>query len=322
MEAYIFAEGAVRRTDGSEEIRAAHLAGLTMWVDLGERSSDGEALLAKTFGIHPLVIEDIFGERSAPKIDEYDDYIYVVIHGLRRTDDPLRADLGIMDVVIGRTFVLTQHREGPVNQRLRARLDATPGLLAQGPAWVAHAFMDLLIDRFLPFVELLRVRGDDLENQVVTHRDAPNQRDLLPDLFALKRSIQALGRIAPSEREILHRLSRDQFPVIPKDARPYFRDVFDHFSRVAEQLETYRDVVQNAIDAYLSVQANRMNETVKRLTLISTVMLPLTFVASFYGMNFKSMPEIYWPHGELFALGLMAAVSVSVWTWFKWKGWA
>ncbi len=227
-----------------------------------------------------------------------------------------------MDFIIGGTFVITQHREGPANERLRARLEAGPHLLQQGPAWVAHAFMDVVIDRFLPFVESVQARGDQLENLVITHRDARGQRDLLPDLFALKRSIQALGRIAPAERDILHRLSRDHFPAIPKDARPYFRDVFDHFSRVAEQIATYRDVVQNAIDAYLSVQANRMNETVKRLTLISTVMLPLTFVASFYGMNFKHMPELAWPHGELDVLGLMVVVAVAIWSWFKWKGWA
>ena len=143
----------------------------------------------------------------------------------------------------------------------------------------------------------------------------------LPELFALKRSIQTLRRIAPSERDILHRLSRDELREIPRDARPYFRDVFDHFSRVAEQVETNRDVVDNAIDTYVGVQANRMNETVKRLTLLSTVMLPLTFVASFYGMNFRYMPELDWRYGELFAVALMIAVAVAVWSWFKFKRW-
>jgi magnesium transporter len=322
MEAHILDGGQIRRATSPEEIGAAHAAKRTMWVDLGERSAEGEELLAKTFGIHPLVTEDIFGERSAPKIDEYDEYIYVVIHGLRSIDDPTRADLGIMDVVIGRTFVLTQHREGPTSEKLRARLSADAELLRRGPVWVAHAFMDLVIDRFLPFMELLRARGDALEDQVVHHRDARGERDLLPDLFALKRSIQAVGRIAPNERDILRSLSRDAFPQIPKDARPYFRDVFDHFSRVAEEVEAYRDIVQNAIDAYLSVQANRMNETVKRLTLISTVMLPLTFVASFYGMNFKHMPELYWQDGELYVVCVMLVVAVSVWTWFKLRRWA
>jgi len=322
MEAHILSDGQIRRTGVLDEIRLGHAAGRTMWVELGERSAEAEDFVQRTFGIHPLVIEDIFGERSAPKIDPYGDYIYVVIHGLRRVDDPTRADLGIMDVVIGKTFVLTQHREGPTNEKLRARLAASPNLLQQGPAWVAHAFIDLVVDRFLPFMDLVRARADDLEHQVVHHRDATDQRDLLPDLFALKRSIQALGRIAHHERDILRSLSRDAFPEIPIDARPYFRDVFDHFARVAEQAETYRDVVQNAIDAYLSVQANRMNETVKRLTLISTVMLPLTFVASFYGMNFKHMSELYWEHGELYVVGVMVVVAISVWTWFKVKRWA
>jgi magnesium transporter len=322
MEGFVRADGVIRRVTTAEEIRAAHVAGRTMWVELGNRTDEGEALLASAFGIHPLVIEDIFGERSAPKIDEYDDYLYVVLHGLGEATDPLHVDLGIIDFVIGRTFVLTQRREGPVSKRLRERLIEAPQLLERGPAWVAHSIIDLVVDRFLPFVELVRMRGDELEHQVVSHRDASGQRDLLPELFTFKRSIQTLGRIAPSERDILQRLSRDPFAVIPKDARPYFRDVFDHFARVAEQLETSRDVVQNAIDAYLSVQANRMNETVKRLTLMSTVMLPLTFVASFYGMNFSSMPELSWPHGELFAVALMVVVAISAWGWFRWKRWA
>jgi magnesium transporter len=322
MEAHILGDGVIRRTGSTDEIRAAHGAKLTMWVDLGDRSAEGEDLLLKTFGIHPLVVEDIFCERAAPKIDEYEGYIYVVIHGLRRVDDPVHADLGIMDVVVGQTFVLTQHREGPTSPRLRARLAADAELLRRGPAWVAHAFIDFIVDRFLPFMDLVGKRGAALEDQAVTLRAARGERDLLPDLLALKRSIQALARIAPQERDILGRLSREPFPEIPKEARPYFRDVFDHFARVAEQVETYRDDVQNGIDGYFSLQSNRMNETVTRLTLISTVMLPLTFLASFYGMNFTFMPELRWRHGELYVLGLMLALVVSVRSLFKRKGWA
>jgi magnesium transporter len=321
MEAHILEGGAVRLTASADEIRAAHAAGKTMWVELGERSAEGEELLAKTFCIHPLVIEDIFGERSAPKIDQYDDYLYVVIHGLRSVEDPLRADLGIMDVVVGKSFVLTQHREGPANARLRERLGEGTKLLRAGPAWVAHAFIDAIVDRFLPFTEVVAKRVDALEDQVIRPRDGREEKDLLPELFALKRSIQALGRISNGEREILQRLSREIHEV-PADVRPYFRDVYDHFSRVAEVVETYRDNVQNVIDAYLSVQANRMNETMKRLTLMSTITLPITFVASFYGMNFAFMPELHWRYGELYVLGLMAVVAGFVWTFFKLKKWA
>jgi magnesium transporter len=317
MQAHIIVEGRLERTSSVEVIRRAHTAGQTMWVELGDPTPDGEQLLTQTFGVHPLVVEDIFGERSVPKIEELDGYLYVVVHALRQAEDPTRADMGVLDVVIGATFVITQHRAGPATERLRARIEASPQLLAQGAAWVAHAFIDMVVDRFLPFMERLRSRIDAAELRVMT---GPTD-GLLPEDIALKRSVLALCRIAHHQRDILLRLSRSEYPQIPKAARIYFRDVYDHFTRVAEEAEASKDVVAGAVDGYLNVQSYRMNDTVKRLTLISTVMLPLNLIAGFYGMNFTSLPGLHWQWGFLGVLGAMVAVTLGVWSFFKYRGW-
>jgi magnesium transporter len=140
-------------------------------------------------------------------------------------------------------------------------------------------------------------------------------------ILAFKRRLQELRRMSIHQREILLRVARGEFDEIPADALPFFRDVYDHFLRINDIAEGYRDLVSSALDAYLSVQSNRMNEIMKTLTLMSTVMLPLTFIAGVYGMNFKHMPELEWVWGYPAALGLMVSVVVAIGLWFHHRGW-
>jgi magnesium transporter len=321
LDAYIVVDGKVERTSRAEEIRAARVAKRHMWVEIGDHTPEADRLLIETFGIHPLLVEDIFGESSVPKIEENEGYLYVVVHALRGpTDDPTKAELGVLDIVIGDTFVLTQHREGPASERIRARLRSSAHLLERGAVWLAHAFMDMVVDRFPPLMEALKTRIDAAEARVMDAQGG-EEAGILPELFALKRSVLALDRIGHHQRDILQRLSRSHFPQIPEEARPYFRDVYDHFSRVAEEAVNYKDVVTGAVDAYLNVQSYRMNDTVKRLTLISTVMLPLNLIASFYGMNFTNMPGIQSRWGVVCVIGVMTMVTIAVWSFFKARRW-
>ena len=321
MQAHVIEKGQVREIRDPEAIQKAHASGLHMWVDVGEPSPATEALLTATFGVHPLIVEDIFGERSVPKIDEFDTHVYIVVHAIGHADVSLKAELGLLDLVIGETFLLTQHREGPATGRLLERLHRNPALLEKGPAWLAHAFVDGLVDRYEPYMNLLRQRIDAIEEHVLLRAGLAQAKNLLPELFALQRLIQALCRTTHHQRHILQQLSRSELSQIPSACRLYFRDVYDHFTRVDEQAEDYKDAVTSLVDAYLTVQSNRMNDTVRRLTLMSTVLLPLNFIASFYGMNFKDMPELYWPWGRAFAVAEMAALALLIWAWFKTKRW-
>ena len=321
MHAHVVEAGQVHQIHEPEAIREAHAAGRHLWVEIGEPSPATEAFLTSTFGVHPLIVEDIFGERSVPKIDEFDTHVYIVVHALQRPDDPLKAELGLLDVVIGKTFVLTQHREGPASGRMLERLRKNPQLLEKGPAWLAHSFIDGVVDRYEPYMNLLRQRIDAVEEHVLLRAGLAEGKDLLPELFALRRVIQALRRSTHHQREILHRLSSSEVRPIPGDCRLYFRDVYDHFTRVDEHAEDYMDAVTSLVDAYLTVQSNRMNDTVKRLTLMSTVLLPLNFIASFYGMNFKSTPEFNWGWGRELAMAQMVVLALLIWTWFKRKKW-
>jgi len=321
MHAHVIEAGQVRQIRDPDAIREAHAAGRHLWVEIGDPSATTEAFLTSTFGVHPLIVEDIFGERSVPKIDEFDTHLYIVVHAIGPARDPLVADVGLLDVVIGDTFVLTQHREGPATGLLLDRLQRNPKLLERGPAWLAHAFIDGLVDRYEPYMNALRQRIDAVEEHVLLRAGLADGKDLLPELFALRRVIQALCRTTDHQRQILRRLSRGDLAQIPDDCRLYFRDVYDHFTRVDEHAEDYKDAITSLVDAYLTVQSNRMNETVKRLTLMSTVLLPLNFIASFYGMNFKNMPELSWPWGRAFAVAEMFALALLVWGWFKTKKW-
>jgi magnesium transporter len=321
MHANVLEDGLVRQIHELDAIRAAHAAGRHLWVEIGEPSPETEATLTSTFGVHPLIVEDIFGERSVPKIDAFDTHVYIVVHAVQRTDDPLKTELGLLDVVIGKTFVLTQHREGPATGRLLERFQRNPRLLEKGPAWLAHAFIDGIVDRYEPYMNGLRQRIDGVEEHVLMRAGLAEGKDLLPELFALRRVIQALRRSTHHQREILQRLSQGEFAQIPGDCRLYFRDIYDHFTRVDEHAEDYMDAVTSLVDAYLTVQSNRMNDTVKRLTLMSTVLLPLNFIASFYGMNFKGMPELYWPWGRTLAVVEMLVLALVIWAWFKRKKW-
>ena len=320
MQAYILVDGTIEKTRSADVVREAHQAGRPMWIDLGLRSVSSDALLTETFRLHPLVVEDIWLDRTTPKIDDYEDYLYLAVHGPRHAPKgaPAGLELWVLDIVIGRTFVLTQHSDATLREAIGASLERSPSQLSAGPAWLVHALLDHVVDRYLVVTEIFQERIDRVERDVITGEGGD---ELMPTIFALKRSIQELCRITLRQRRLLERMSLGEFDEIPKAAIPYFRDVYDHFSRVADRAEVHRDVIINALDAFLGVQSNRMNKTIKTLTLMSTVMLPLNLIAGIYGMNFHHMPELSWQYGYPFALALMVMVATTIVLLFRRKRW-
>ena len=320
MQARILEDNKLRTSTSLAEIRAAFDAGLRVWVDLERRGPDAEKLLAEVAKLHPLTIEDIWAERSRPKIDDFDEYLYVIVHGIGAAHHDKLQTVEI-DVVIGPNWLITYDPAGLVSDDVGTELDHSARVMAKGIAWLAHAMLDRVVDLYMPVIDQLDAEIEQLENDVLDKAGTPRGRSVLAKILSFKRRLQELRRMGIHQREILLRLSRGELDEIPPDALPFYRDVYDHFLRISDISEGYRDLVTSALDAYLSVQSNRMNEIMKALTLMSTVMLPLTFIVGLYGMNFKYMPELDWHYGYPAVIALMVAVVTTILLWFRHRGW-
>lgn len=326
MRALVLEGDALVESEDVGEIERFHAAGHTLWVNLGSRSPKGEEVLSKVFKIHPLAVEDIWNDLDLPKVEDFGDYVHIIMHGVLEADRDGRdvpLELAELDVVIGRNFVITFAGErgcgvAPVREEVRRNAR----LLKRGPAWVAHAILDHLVDEYIPVIDAFDGQLDGLEAQILDEEGSDEEdRDIMQRILRIKRSLQRLRRTTSHQREILLRLARAEFDEIPKEAMPFYRDVYDHFARVTDLVDSYRELTTSMLEAHLSLQSNRMNEVMKRLTIISTVMLPLSLIAGIYGMNFKWMPELEVKAGYPAALTLMACVAFGILYWFRRRGW-
>jgi magnesium transporter len=317
-----YADGeTVRETRDVDELCRLHAAGTPFWLDLEERSERLEKLLVETFHLHPLVIEDIWCDRTLPKIEDFDDYLFILVHGVRTGSSAHQLELVEVDIVVGKTWVITHHRGAGSVAAVRDTLARSCRLLKKGPAFILHNVLDHLVDDYLPILDDFDGQLDDLDRDVLSKAGKKGGAQVMGRLLTLKRTLQSLRRISLHQRELLMRLSRGEFDEIPQSAMPFFRDVYDHFARVTDLADSYRELASNTVEAYLTMQSNRMNEIMKTLTLMSTVMLPLTFIAGVYGMNFEHMPELKWHFGYPFALGLMGATAAAIILWFRLRRW-
>ncbi len=290
-----------------------------VWIIANDHDAVDVAIMRDVLQLHSLTIEDIVSDLPLPKIEDFGTYLYVAAHGVDQSaSEPDSVDTVELDIVIGARFVFT-HQTRPMRSvtAVRAELERGCHLFERGAAWIVHALLDHLIDHYLPLMDAFDDAVDAVETEAVNNPT----REVLQRIFALKRSLMKLRRVAVHQREILLRLSRDEFSLLPPPLLPFFRDVFDHFTRVADLCDSYRELVSGALEAYLTTTSNKMNEIMKVLTAIATIMLPLSFIAGVYGMNFELMPELKWRYGYPFALALMAVVAVSFVTYFRRRRW-
>ena len=320
MHAHVVENDKLVRIDDPAQIRAALVAQKFIWIELEAQCKEADEILLEVLDLHPLTLEDIWGARSQPKLEDYRKYLYVIIHGIKSAKRG-GFELVELDVIIGKTFLVTHDPGGAIAKEIVAELERDPVLLQKGPAWLAHSLLDTAVDNYLPIVDEIDDQLEQLSDDALARAGTAKGQAVMRRILRFKRMLQNLRRMSIHQREILLRLSRGEFEEIPRDVVPFFRDVYDHFLRINDLIENYRDLVTSALEAYLSVQSNRMNEIMKTLTMMSTVMLPLTFIAGVYGMNFHHMPELDWVLGYPFALVLMAIVSTGILLWFRHKGW-
>jgi magnesium transporter len=314
-------DGVVVALEDDSAIRAAMTAsdGL-IWVDLEQATRDEAALLDDVFGFHHLAIDDCFNEHLDPaKIDDYGQYIFVIAQAISYDEASEQLAAEELNLFLGPTYVVSFHKRPlPSVLELRRRvLDGSPEL-AHGADRLAHALLDGIVDDYQPVVEQLDDTLSHLEELVL----AQAQPSFLQQILLLKRNVQRLRRTIIPQRDVVNRVARGEFPaVVRTETHMYYRDIYDHVLRVEQLVESVRDLADGVLNTYLSAQNNRMNEVMKTLSVVATIILPLTLIASIYGMNFHNMPELDWRYGYFGVLGLMATIAAGLIAFFRFRRW-
>lgn len=293
--------------------------GTTVWIDTEGRTPEVDDCLKEVLKLHPLVVEDLYADSNTPKVEDWGEYLYIVMHGVAR-EPGARLDLSPIevDIVIGRNWLFTHHTaELKAKASVEADLRRNPRAMSRGPAYVAHALLDKLTDLYIPVAEHIDEVVDSIEKAVISNPDP----SLLETILDMKRAVQWVRRMSVYQRDITQRLSRGEFELIPEAALAFYRDLYDQFVRVTDLTESNREMLGVALQVHFTVTANKTNDAMKALTIISAILLPMTFIAGIYGMNFKHMPELEWRYGYFFALGMMASIAVAFYVYFKRKGW-
>jgi magnesium transporter len=314
------------RTDLSPEAFAAVLRkpDTLLWVDLdGEPAEVCEPILRQAFGFHPLAVDDALQESHVPKVDDWDTYLCVVLHAvtLERTDQ-FGLDTLELDVFLGTNYLVT-HRTRPIAavDRLWAACQRDERHLKKGSTHLLYALVDELVADYMPVVEEFDDTIDRIEDLIFSV-PAPS---LLEQIFALKRALLHLRRIIVPQREVLNKLARGDYAVIDAKDRIFFRDVYDHLVRLHDITESLRDLVSGALDTHLSVVNNRMNDVIKTLTLITTMFMPISFLAGFFGMNFfqATIPFDAWTGRAAFGLMISAMIllPLGMFLWMRRREW-
>jgi magnesium transporter len=323
MEILVYRKGTAKVEEGHTVEQLPDLLQDTsalIWVDMEAPTNADEDVLLNVFNVHPLTVEDCRENRHYPKIEEFPGYLYFIVHGVRADTSPDHFNTIELDGFLGSNYVITYHHEyfrsiANVKQLLRT----SPVACQRGGPFLLHQILDQVVDYYSPVLDEFDERIDRLEEDIFTLRKPNNQ--ILAQVMDLKRSVLRLRRISAKQMDILYRMSRGEFSMIPHDMLPFYRDVHDHLVRVVDLAENYRDLISGALEAYLSVVSNRLNEIMKVLTIFSAVMLPLTFIAGVYGMNFDHMPELHSPYGYIAAWGLMIVVALAMLFFFWKRGW-
>lgn len=289
-----------------------------LWVDL-ESPTPGEIeLLSQAFGFHPLAIEDCLAETHLPKVDDFGDYIFLILHGIKQSGKPGLFTTAQLNFFLSKNYLVTFHRQASRSiQSAKERCSKEAFSLSKGLDLLLHAILDRMVDNYFPILDDFDLLIEQIEDEVFKRAT----QKTLSKIFTLKRCLMQLRRIVGPQREVLIRLSRDEFPVITKQAHVYFRDVYDHLVRIWDLSESYRDLMSSALEAYLSVISNRLNEIVKLLTVFTAILMPLTVITGIYGMNFEDIPELKWRYGYFMVLGVMAGISTGLLYLFKRKKW-
>lgn len=288
----------------------------TLWVDILDPDNEAIHLLRDEFGFHALSLEDVVRQHQRPKIDIYPEYYFVVFYALAYPSEEASLKTDEIHIFLGSNFVVTTH-EGdlPELDEVWSRWQRHSDVVGADIGSLLYEILDRIVDDYFPVVDTIAERVEALETRIFESFD----KAALSDIFSLKKDLLTLRRIVAPERDVLNVLLRRDPPILPATSMIFFQDIYDHCLRVLDSVDTYRDLLTSALDGYLSIQSNNLNEVMRRLTVISTIFLPLTFLTGFFGMNFEGLP---FANGLVFwgALLVMLLTPLLMLLYFRWRG--
>ena len=275
--------------------------------------------LGECYGFHPLVLEDILNTDQRPKVEDYGEYLYIVLKMLDQSNQSNEILTEQMSLILGPSFVISfQEREGDVFDSIRERIRTGKGRIRKmGADYLTYSLLDSIVDNYFIVMEKLGEKIEFLEEELVK-RPIP---ETLQTIHHLKREMIFFRKAVWPLREVIGSLERGELPLVKETTRIYLRDVYDHTIQVIDTIETFRDMVSGMLDIYLSSVSNRLNAVMKVLTIIATIFMPLTFIAGIYGMNFKYMPELEWKWGYPMVWLVVIGIGVFMLIYFKKKRW-
>lgn len=289
-----------------------------IWADVSDPTSRDFEELAEEFGFHPLSIEDCRSEHQRPKIEEFPGYYFIVLYEAQLAGPNDRLELRELNIFLGKNYLVTVHSRPIRATETAARLwREWMDRSEHGAGLLAYLLIDAIVDDYLPLLDLISERMDELEDSIFGEWRA----EVIEDIFNIKKKLLYLRRSITPLRDVFNTMLRREQPIFPRETHVYFQDVFDHLIRVADTIDALRDMLSSTMDAYLSVSGNRMNKIMKRLTSISTILMSVTLIAGIYGMNFMYMPELRWRFGYVYALLSMVVVGLALYIYLKKVKW-
>jgi magnesium transporter len=289
-----------------------------VWLDIQAPQEADIALLRDEFKFHPLAIEDATRHHERPKVDSYDGYYFLVFYAILYDEASYRLRTEAMNLFVGANYLVSVHQGpiGAIDETIK-RWQKDEEEFGHDTGALLYSLLDTITDDYFPVIDRLADRVETLEEQIFERF----QESALQDVFSLKRDLLSIRRIVAPERDVLNVLIRREVPIFEHNTILYLQDVYDHIVRITDSIDTYRDLLSSALDAFLSVQSNRLNQIVKVLTIASIVLMCDALIAGIYGMNFEFMPELHWRYGYPFALGLMVMVSVGLVLYLRRRKW-
>jgi magnesium transporter len=309
-------------TNGLEEVSRDAAADVltrgdsSLWFHFDTPNEDELRFLAENLKIHHLTLEDIVNQNQRPKIEPFEEYVYLAIHPLQRKEK-WKIEPSELDLLLGHGWIVSVHY-GPLlgiieNSQLHERIRLA---LGRGADFFLYTLVDLVVDGYFPILDDIEDEVDSLEERLLLR----TRRVDMNALLALKRSLVHVRRAVTPQREVLNQLTRHDFPFVRPENLVYFRDVYDHLIRITEELDSLRDILSSVLEIHLASTSNQLNITMKRLTAWGTIFVVITAIAGIYGMNFKFMPELEWRYGYFAVLALMALISLGLYFYFKRRG--